>query len=121
MAVHTFGGVQFRTIQEEGQSVPAIVLPGESVIVTEHIPGGDNDISQDLGRRGVKEETIEALILNANWAAFLGFYTSKQVATLAMIGNPTAPALLPGRLLQRHDDVSDRVRWHTRSSIRAHN
>lgn len=92
MASNTFGGVQFRTIQEEGRSVPMVILPGESVIVTEHVPGGDLDVSQNLGRRGTEERTIPILVPDANWAAFVAL--NGQTATLAMIGNPTRPATL---------------------------
>ena len=91
MANHTFGGVQFRTEQQDGTSVP-IIPPGDAVLATEHIAGGDLDVTQDLGGRGTAEVTYPLVVEQANWAAFFALY--RQSATLAMIGNTSRTAKL---------------------------
>ena len=92
MAVHTFAGVTFRTEWSGHASVP-IIPPGEAVVATEHIPGGDRDVTQDLGRRAVVEFVVAPVLVDAaNWAALVAL--NGQSGTLALIGNPTRPAKL---------------------------
>jgi hypothetical protein len=93
MANHSFIGQQFRLKQQgKGLSTPVVVLPNESVIVTEHIPGGNTDISQDLGRRGSVERTYRVIVAAADFAAFVAL--QGQTGTLALINNPARTATL---------------------------
>lgn len=93
MANHAFMGQQFRLKQQgKGRSTPVVVLPGESVIVTEHIAGGNTDISQDLGKRGSVERTLRVILAAADFAAFIAL--QGQTGTLALIGNPARTATL---------------------------
>jgi hypothetical protein len=92
MANHTFAGVVLRTEWQGNASVP-IIPPGESVLVTEHVPGGDLDVTQDLGRRGAIEFTVSGVLVEgANWAALVAL--QGQTGTLALIANPTKTATL---------------------------
>ena len=92
MANHSFGGVQFRTEWQGNASVP-IIPPGESVLVTEHVPGGDLDVTQDLGKRGAVEFVVSGVLVTAaNWGALLAL--QGQTTTLALIANPTKLATL---------------------------
>jgi len=72
--------------------VPVLILPGESVTVTEHVPGADLDVTQDLGRRGTAEISLQVVIPAAGWTAFVAL--NGQRATLALIANPTRQAKL---------------------------
>lgn len=92
MANHSFGSIPFRVKQYAGRATPVIVLGNETVIVTEHIPGSDNDISQNLGRRGSVEFTRRIIVDAANWASFIAL--RGQTATLQLIGNPAYSATL---------------------------
>lgn len=92
MANHSFGGVPFRVKQYAGRATPAIVVGNESVIVTEHIDGSDNDISHNLGRRGSVEVSRRVIVDAANWASFIAL--RGQTATLQLIGNPAHSATL---------------------------
>lgn len=92
MATSTFGGVAFRVEWQGNPSVP-IIPPGESVLVTEHVPGSDLDVTQDLGRRGAVEFTVSGVLVTAaNWAALIAL--QGQTATLALLDNPTKTATL---------------------------
>lgn len=93
MAQHSFAGRPFRMRQQgKGRSTPIVVLPNESVIVTEHVAGGDLDISQDLGRRGSVERTYRVIVAAADFAAFVAL--QGQTGALALIGNPSRTATL---------------------------
>ncbi len=90
MAIHTFGGVRFHTEQQELTSVP--LWPSETVLAIEHVPGGDTDVIQNLGKRGAQTVPLAIVVTAANWGAFVALHG--QAATLALIGNPTRLATL---------------------------
>lgn len=90
MATSTFGGVAFHLEQQEGTSVP--VWPLETVLAIEHVPGGDTDVIQNLGKRGTAQVQIPVVVLAANWGAFVAL--QGQSATLALLGNATRAAVL---------------------------
>jgi hypothetical protein len=87
---HSFAGVAFQTEQQDMTSVP--IWPRESVVAVEHIPGGDLDIVQHLGKRGAVEVAIPILVRTANWAAFVAL--QGQTAALVLTGNASRSATL---------------------------
>lgn len=89
---HSFASIPFRTEWSGHASVP-IIPPGEAVVVTEHIAGGERDVTQDLGRRAAVEFVVAPVLVDAaNWAALVAL--AGQSGTLALIGNPARTAKL---------------------------